>query len=75
METCVCFYTLGIGEEQENTSWVLVGVVETLESHLSGICERQQREKNVRPLTFMDSTFTGYTVYGLSPGTFVKTDR
>lgn len=40
---------------------VLVGVVEALESHLSGICERQQREKNVRPLTFMDSAFTGYT--------------
>lgn len=40
---------------------VLVGVVEALESHLSGICERQQPEKNVRPLTFMDSAFTGYT--------------
>lgn len=52
---------------------VLVGVVEALESHLSGICERQQRrEKNVRPLTFMDSAFTGYTrrVYGLSQDTF-----
>ena len=59
----------------ENTRWVLVGVVGTLEGHLSGICERQQREKNVRPLTFMDNTFTGYTVYGFSPDTFVRIDR